>query len=153
LRSGREEGYNIRIKEKLKEKYGRDIFKTLKKDMLVFYDSLNRLKTRNAIFTQGEKHFKYFIDYQCQSIPEYEKGIEFPKNLRVQLTFTINKKGKCKKLRLTKTEDVLFNDRVLLWFKRALKHCRWLPAKQNGKRIAEERTFDIVFNPDVPSQY
>lgn len=143
------EGYNMRIKEKLKEKYGRDMFKTLKKDRRIFYDSLNRLKTRNAIFSEGDKHFKMFLNFQCDYFKAYEKDIKFPQNVQIRLTCTINKKGKCKVVTISQTEDIQFNDRLLLRFKQFLKHCHWLPAKQNGRRIAEERTFDIVFNPDI----
>jgi hypothetical protein len=141
-------GYNIRIEEKMEEKYGRDMFKNLKKDAQLFYDSLNKVKMRKAIFSTGEKHFLYFLNLQCDYFKDYQDGVELPKNFKINVNFTVNKKGKCKNLSMTKTEDVQFNDKLFSWFKRFFKYCRWLPAKENGTRIEEEKAYEIVFNPD-----
>lgn len=56
LVSRKERDYNKRIQEIVKEKYERDIFLTLRKDANIFYDSLNELNTRKAVFLGGEKH-------------------------------------------------------------------------------------------------
>lgn len=141
-------GYNIQIEAILKEKHGRDMFKTLEPDAQTFYDSLNKLITRNAIFRRGEKRFWLYLNNQCTYLQIHDKSVEFPQNVKIELTFTINKRGKCKNIRITKTEDEPFNDKMFALYKGFLKHCRWLPAKTKGVRVEEEKTYEIVFNPD-----
>ena len=152
LVSRTERDYNGRIKEIVKEKYGRDIFLTLKKNARLFYDSLNKLETRKAIFSGGEKHlwswFNEIGRYYQNHIQNDDKKVDIAKNLKVTLSFTVNRKGKCKNINLTKTESVEFNKSMLTTFQRFFKYNRWLPAKQNGVRVAEQKAFDIVFNPD-----
>jgi hypothetical protein len=152
LAYGTERDYNKRIKEIVKEKYGRDIFKDLKKNARIFYDSLDRIETRKAIFAGGEKHLRNWFNeiarYYQSYIQRDGKDVEIAKNLKVTLSFTINRKGKSKNINLTKTESVEFNERMLRTFKVFFKYNRWLPAKQNGVRVAEEKAFEIVFNPD-----
>lgn len=152
LAFGNDRDYNERIKEIVKEKYGRDIFLTLKKDARAFYDSLKKLETRKAIFLGGEKHLWHWFNeigrYFQHRIKNDGKEIDIAKNLKVTLSFTVNRKGKCENISLTKTESVEFNKSMLTTFQRFFKYNRWLPAKQNGVRIAEKKAFEIVFNPE-----
>jgi hypothetical protein len=150
LSHDRARSYNPVIEEKLKEKYGRDMFITLKKDRRVFYDSLNHLKNRKAIFRRGEKHL---LDWFNQSARDYiyyndKKMMDLSSNLKIRLSFTINKRGKCKNFNLTKTENAQFDEKILKMYKRFFKYFYFLPAKENGVRIKEEKAYDIVFNPD-----
>ena len=140
--------YNGVIKEKLKERYGRDMLITFKKDMRVFYDSLNRLKTRKAIFRRGEKHVLDWFKSMADFYQYDKKNRDLGNNLKITLTFTVNRKGKCKNFNLPKTESLEFNKHVLSTLKKFFKYNKWLPAKQDGTRIEEEKAYDIVFNPD-----
>ena len=148
IRLNKYDGYNNRIKEKLKEKYGRDMFISIKHDVHIFYDSLNKLKTRKAIFKEGEKCLLEWLNTAAQYLQDDKKSGDLGKHLKITLTFTVNKKGKCKKLNLTKTENPEFDYRLFRAYQNFLKHSRWLPAKDNGVHVVEEKTFDIVFNPD-----
>ena len=142
------ESYNIRIEEKLKEKYGRDMITTLKKDAGAFYDSLDRLTTRKAIFSKGEKQLLEAFRTMAYFFKEDGKSKDLSNNFKITLSFTVNPKGKGKNIRFTQTENLEFNKNIACTFKRFFKYNRWLPAKQNGVRVAEEKAFEIVFNPD-----
>lgn len=148
LWDGTEAGYNKQIKEKLKAKYGRDMFVNLKHDTKVFYDSLNRLKNRNAIFSGGEKHLWGAFNEEYHYFQYDENNAFFEGKPRTLVTFTISKRGKCKNFKVNPTEDAEFDTQVLHIFKMYLTHFRWLPAKKNGKRVEEDKTFDVVFNID-----
>lgn len=142
------EGYNIRIEEKLKEKYGRDMMATLKKDAKAFYDSLDRLETRKAIFADGEKQLLEVLRTIAYFFKEDGKSKDLSNNFKITLSFMVNPRGKGKNIRFTQTESLEFNKNIAATFKRFFKYNRWLPAKQNGVRVAEEKAFEIVFNPD-----
>jgi hypothetical protein len=150
--SGTERGYNMRIiellKEKLKTEYGRDKLITLKRDVRIFYDSLNKLKTRKALFKGGEKHLSESLNSMAQYWQSDEKSGDLGNNLKITLTFTINKKGKCKHFSLTKTENTEFDNQLFATFKHLFHYWRWLPAKASSRQIEEERALEIVFNPD-----
>jgi hypothetical protein len=148
LRMGTEQDYNNRIKEKLKEKYGRDMFATFEHDKRAFYDSLNRLKTRKAIFSDGDKRFFEWFYQTAQYIQDDKKNANLGDNVKITLIFTINRKGKCKQFSLSKTEIPEFNAKLLSLFQGFFKHCHWLPAKENGVRVDEAQTYDIVLNPN-----
>jgi hypothetical protein len=142
--------YNPVIEEKLKEKYGRDMLITLKKDRRVFYDSLSRLKNRKAIFCIGERHLLDWFNESARYYIYYndKKMMDLSSNLKIKLSFTINKRGKCKNFNLTKTENAQFDEKILKMYKRFFKYAHFLPAKENGVRIEEEKAYEIVFNPD-----
>ena len=142
------ESYNIRIQEKLKEKYGRDMFATLQKDTRAFYDSLDRLETRKAIFSDGEKQLLEVLRTIAYFFKEDGKSKDLSNNFKITMSFTVNPRGKGKNIRFTQTESLEFNKNIAATFKRLFKHILWLPAKQNGVRVAEEKAFKIVFNPD-----
>ena len=115
---------------------------------MVFYDSLDRLETRQAIFSGGEKHLLASFELITYFFKEDGRSKDLDSNFKITLSFTVNPRGKGKNIRFTKTESLEFNKDMATTFKRFFKHSRWLPAKQKGVRVAEEKAFEIVFNPD-----